>query len=130
MSRWVQLEDPPRWPGTGAWRGRGAALRRLREVSDELGADRAAVDRVASAGDEVLVSFQLRPELADSGDPHLEFHALVEVEDERIARIRVFLDANEAGAASRNQGSGGQHLNGQIGRSTNACPGGACRLAI
>jgi 1-acyl-sn-glycerol-3-phosphate acyltransferase len=64
-SRWVQLEDPPDWPGASVWRGRDAAVARLEEVSAELGANRAEIGSARSVGAEVLVSMSLK----SSGDP-------------------------------------------------------------
>jgi hypothetical protein len=101
LSRWVQLTDPPRWPGGGTWRGRDAAVARLAEVCRELGADWAEVDRAESlADDEVLVSFHLRRAEPAPADPDLEFHALVEIDADQITSIRIFIDREDARSAA------------------------------
>jgi hypothetical protein len=101
LSRWVQLTDPPRWPGSRTWRGREAAVARLAEVSRELGAEWAEVDRAESVGDhEVLVSFHLRRPHPSPADPELEFHARVETDSHQITSIRIFVEREELQSAA------------------------------
>jgi 1-acyl-sn-glycerol-3-phosphate acyltransferase len=101
LSRWVQLTDPPRWPGSGTWRGREAAVARLAEVSRELGAEWAEVDRAESVGnDEVLVSFHLRRAHPSPADPELEFHARVETDSDQITSIRIFVESEDLQSAA------------------------------
>jgi hypothetical protein len=99
-SRWVQLEDPPDWPGASVWRGRDAAIARLEEVSAGLGANWAEIGSARSVGDEVVVSMLLKT----SGDPGADivgtFHFVVEIEQDEITRIRVSRTEEEAVAAT------------------------------
>jgi 1-acyl-sn-glycerol-3-phosphate acyltransferase len=102
MSRWVQLEDPPEWPDRATWRGRGAVIARLREVTDTLGAAWAEVSDANSVGDEtVLVSFALHPDDRTPARADHSFHALVEIDEAQITRMRMFLDREAALAALR-----------------------------
>ena len=95
MSRWVQLSDPPEWPGARTWRGRDRALARLEEVTSELGATSAEVTEARTTRDRVLVGFELR---SASGAPTAPsgFAALFEVDADQILRMAVFLDRRAA----------------------------------
>lgn len=99
MSPWVQLTDPPRWPDTGTRRGRDAVLKRLKEVTEELGADRVESVEARSAGDAVIVSFALRGD-SPSASAWLGFHAVVEIEGDEITHIRIFVDQESAEATA------------------------------
>ena len=101
MSRWVQLSDPPEWPGAGTWRGRERALARLEEVTSELGATSAEVTEARTIGDRVLAVFELR---SASGSPTAPsgFAALFDVDADQILRIAVFLDRKAAVRAVKN----------------------------
>jgi hypothetical protein len=82
-------------------RGRDAAVARLAEVSRELGAEWAEVDRAESVGDdEVLVSFHLRRAHPSPADPELEFHARVETDSHHITSIRIFVEREELQSAA------------------------------
>jgi ketosteroid isomerase-like protein len=96
MSRWVQLEDPPGWPGEDVWRGRDAVIARLDEVVAELGATHASVEAARSVGDGVLAAFALTTTRAPG--PRL-FCAAIEIDGGQIVRIRIFLDEAAARAA-------------------------------
>ena len=76
MSRWVQLTDPPEWPGAGTRRGRER--------------------------DRVLALFELR---RGSGSPTSPsgFAALFEVDADQILRMAVFLDRQAALRALKNE---------------------------
>jgi len=92
MSRRVQLEDPPGWPGEGVWRGRAAAIARLDEVIAALGASHVDVEDTRSVGEGVLVRL-----VVVTRDPEpRRFYAAIEIDDDEITRIRVFLDEQSA----------------------------------
>jgi 1-acyl-sn-glycerol-3-phosphate acyltransferase len=92
MSRWVQLEDPPGWPGARTWRGRAAAIARLDEVTAALGASRVDVEDARSVGEGVLARLAV---LTSDPEPRL-FYAAIEIDGDEIVRIRVFLDEQAA----------------------------------
>ena len=95
MSRWVQLSDPPEWPGARTWRGRERALARLEEVTSELGATSAEVTEARTIRDRVLVVFELR---SASGAPTAPngFAALFQVDSDQILQMAVFLNRRAA----------------------------------
>jgi 1-acyl-sn-glycerol-3-phosphate acyltransferase len=95
MSRWVQLEDPPGWPGEGVWRGRAAVIARLDEVIAELGAVHVSVEDARSVGEGVLTLLAL---LTRDSEP-LQFYAAIEIDGGQIIRIRVLLDEQAARVA-------------------------------
>ena len=107
MATAVRLVDPPRWPGSDTWIGREAAVRRLEEVSRELQVTEAEILETKTLDGAVLVSFGLR------SDQHpgvsLDFSALVDLDDDEITRIRVFVDEADALAALRSR-SGAEKL--------------------
>jgi 1-acyl-sn-glycerol-3-phosphate acyltransferase/ketosteroid isomerase-like protein len=95
MSRWVELTDPPEWPGAGTWRGRERVLARLEEVTSELGATSAEVTEARTIGNRVLAVFELR---SASGSPTAQsgFATLFEVDADQILQMAVFLDRKAA----------------------------------
>jgi len=95
VSRWAQLTDPPDWPGASTWRGRQRALARLEQVANELGATAAQVTEAQSIGEEVLAVFELRRRSGSPTDPP-SFSALLDVDQDQIVRMRVFLDRDAA----------------------------------
>ena len=101
MSRWVQLSDPPEWPGARTWRGRERALARLEEVTSELGATSAELTEARTIGDRVLAVFELR---SPSGSPTAPsgFAALFDVDADQLLRIAVFLNRKAALRAVKN----------------------------
>jgi 1-acyl-sn-glycerol-3-phosphate acyltransferase len=95
MSRSVQLEDPPGWPGKRVWRGRAAAIARLDEVIAELGASQVDVEDARSVGEGVLARLAVV-----TRDPETrQFYAAIEIDGNEITRIRVFLDEQGARVA-------------------------------
>ena len=95
MSRWVQLSDPPEWPGASTWRGRDRALARLDEVTSELGATTAELTEARTVRDRVLAVFELRGASGSLADPS-GFAALLDVDADQILRIAVFRDRKAA----------------------------------
>jgi 1-acyl-sn-glycerol-3-phosphate acyltransferase/ketosteroid isomerase-like protein len=95
MSRWVQLSDPPDWPGAANWRGRDRAVARLEEVASQLGATSVEVTEARTVGDQVLVVFELLRSPESPTDPP-SFSALFELDEDQIVRMRVFLDREAA----------------------------------
>jgi 1-acyl-sn-glycerol-3-phosphate acyltransferase len=95
MSRWVQLSDPPEWPGARNCYGRERALARLEEITSELGATSAEVTEARTIRDRVLVVFELR---SASGAPTApsSFAALFQVDADQILQMAVFLDRRAA----------------------------------
>jgi len=96
LSDWAVLEDPPDWPGAGRWPGRAAAIDRLEQVTAELGGRWVHVAGAKSYGEEVLVTLDLRSGRGPTGRLVGTFHLLVEVQQEEIMRLRVFLRREEA----------------------------------
>ena len=95
MSHWVQLEDPPAWPGAGVWRGRAAVIARVDEVIAELGAGHVEVEDARSVGEGVLARLTLR-----TRDPEpRHFYTAIEIDGDQIVRIRVFLEEQAARVA-------------------------------
>ena len=92
MSRWVQLEDPPDWPGEGVWCGRAAAIARLDEVIAALGASHVDVEDARSVGEGVLVRVAV---VTKAPEPR-RFYAAIELDGNEITRMRVFLDEQAA----------------------------------
>lgn len=94
MSRRVRLVDPPQWPDSDVWAGRSVAIERLAEVTEALGAGWAEVTDARTLDGTVLASFALREH--ENSTVVQEFHALVRVESEQIAEMRIFVDRDEA----------------------------------
>jgi 1-acyl-sn-glycerol-3-phosphate acyltransferase len=92
MSRRVQLEDPPGWPGHRVWRGRAAAIARLDEVIAALGASHVDAEDARSVGEGVLARLTV---VTTDPEPR-QFYAAIEIDGNEIARIRVFLDEQAA----------------------------------
>ena len=95
MSRWMQLTDPPEWPGAGTWHGRERALARLQEVVAELGATAAELTEARTIADRVLAVFELR-NASESPTTPSGFAAVFEVDADQILRMTVFLDRKAA----------------------------------
>ncbi len=95
MSRSVQLEDPPGWPGEGVWYGRAAAIARLDQVIATLGASHVEVEDARSIGEGVLARLAV---VTRDPEPQ-QFYAAIEIDGNEIIRIRVFLDEHAARAA-------------------------------
>lgn len=95
LSSWVQLTDPPAWPGAGTWRGREHALVRLQEVTAELDATSTELTEVRTIADRVLAVFELRS-ASESPTTPSSFAAVFEVDADQILRMTVFLDRKAA----------------------------------
>jgi 1-acyl-sn-glycerol-3-phosphate acyltransferase len=95
MSRRVQLEDPPGWPGARVSRGRAAAIARLNEVIGAIGASHVDVEDEHSVGDGVLARLAV---VTKDPEPR-QFYAAIEIDGDEIIRIRVFLDEQAARVA-------------------------------
>jgi ketosteroid isomerase-like protein len=91
-----ELHDAPEIPDAQTWVGREAAVARLEDVVAATGGRWADIEEIRPAGDEVLVSLTWRIER--DGAPLASVYHRVLVEGERIARVRVFLDQEAAGA--------------------------------
>jgi hypothetical protein len=91
----VQLEDPPELPDAQEWVGRDAVVARFEDVVAATGGRWADIDEVRPVGDEVLVSLTWRLERGGTASLGCVYH-LVRVRDDRIARIRVFLEKEAA----------------------------------
>jgi ketosteroid isomerase-like protein len=92
----VELHDAPQVPDADVWRGRAAAIARLRSVADAVGGGYVEFEDFVPRGDSVLV--KMRWELGGEREPAElgEVFHLVEVAGGQIARIRVFLTEREA----------------------------------
>jgi 1-acyl-sn-glycerol-3-phosphate acyltransferase len=99
LSHWVILEDPPDWPDGGRWSGREAAIDRLEHVTAELGGHWVHVADVQSFAEQVLVTLDLRSGRGPTGRLVGTFHLVVEVQQEEITHLQVFLRREEAVAS-------------------------------
>ena len=90
LSRWVQLVDPPAWPGSSTWNGREAAIARLEQVVAQLGGGWIEVlDAHSTANGEVCAAFVVRRG-ADDPEELGRFTADIELDElGAISRIRV-----------------------------------------
>jgi len=95
ISSWTQLTDPPEQPDARTWRGRERVLQRLEQVASELGATSAQVIDAETVGDQVLTVFELRRRSGSPTEPS-DFAALIEVDQDQILRVQVFLDREAA----------------------------------
>lgn len=103
MSRWVQLEDPPQWPGATTWRGRDAVIARLEQVTAELGAGWVELVDAHSRGEVVVGVLDLRADRR-SRDPLGRFRLSAELDEDQIVHIRVEIE--EVGGTSPALASG------------------------
>jgi SnoaL-like domain len=92
----VELHDAPQVPDADVWRGRRAAIERLQAVADAVGGGYVEFESFEPCRDSVLVKmrWELGTEAEHSGLGEV-FH-VVDVADDRIDRIRVFLSEDEA----------------------------------
>lgn len=91
----VELHDPPELPDTQTWVGRDVIVARLDDVVASTGGTWADVDEVRPVGDEVLVSLTWKLDRVSTATLAAVYH-VVKLEGDRIARVRVFLDADAA----------------------------------
>jgi ketosteroid isomerase-like protein len=91
----VRVEDPPELPDAQDWVGRDTVVARFEDVATAIGGRWADVDEIRVVGGEVLVSLTWRLERAATASLGCVYH-LVLVQDDRLARIRVFLDKDAA----------------------------------
>ena len=97
----VELQDAPELPDAGTWSGRDTVLARLREVAEAVGGGWVDIQDVRPAGGEVVVSMVWHEQQATGSPAFGDVFHLVQVDGDRIARIRVFItlaDALEAAA--------------------------------
>jgi ketosteroid isomerase-like protein len=88
----VELHDAPELPDARTWRGSAEVLKRLEEVAETTGGGWVELRGVEERGDGVLVTMTWKLDSAEGGSTLGEVSHLVEVADERITRIRVFVD--------------------------------------
>jgi SnoaL-like domain len=91
----VRLEDPPELPDAQEWVGRDTVIGRFEDVVTTIGGRWADVDEIRVAGGDVLVSLTWRLERGAAASLGCVYH-LVLLENDRIARIRVFLHKEAA----------------------------------
>lgn len=99
LSAWVVLEDPPGWPDGGCWSGREAAIDRLEHVTAQLGGHWVHIADAQSFEEQVLVTMDLRSGRGPTGRPLGTFHLVVEVQQQEITHVQVFLRREEAVAS-------------------------------
>jgi ketosteroid isomerase-like protein len=95
----VELHDAPELPDAQVWAGRDAVLARVEDVAAAIGGRWADVDDVRAIGDQVLVSLTWRLERGSPTTIACVYH-VVRVDEDKIARIRVFLDQDAAARAA------------------------------
>jgi ketosteroid isomerase-like protein len=89
----VTVEDAPEVPDAGVARGLVAVVRRLDEVAQAVGGGSVEILGVETIGEAVLLTMMWNLDAADGAEVHLgEVLHLVDVDGDRISRIRVFLD--------------------------------------
>lgn len=95
MSRWIQLEDPPEWPGATTWRGRDAVIARLEQVTAELGAGWVELVAAHSRGEQVVGLLELRADRRDER-PLARFRLSAQLEEDQIVHIRAEIEEGSA----------------------------------
>jgi hypothetical protein len=91
----VELHDAPDLPDAQEWVGRHAIVSRLEDVVAATGARWADIEAVRPVGGEILVSLTWRLD-RESPTALASVYHVVHVEGDKIARIRVFLDEEQA----------------------------------
>jgi ketosteroid isomerase-like protein len=93
----IEWHDAPEMPDSGVYRGAESVAAHFRDLGGVLGEMEVHVDRLSSAGDEVLVLLRVHLDTQRGGllldGPIYE---TVRIEEGRISRIRLFLDEREA----------------------------------
>jgi ketosteroid isomerase-like protein len=103
----IEWHNSPEWPGTRTYRGQGEVIAFLREeVADIIELGDIEIERLDVFGDEVLIRMLARTRGAgselDIGKIPI-FH-VARIRSGRVARVRVYLDLNEAIAAANGAG--------------------------
>ena len=96
----VELQDAPDLPDAQRWVGRDAVVARIEELVAATGGRWADIEDTRRVGDEVVVSLTWRLDRASPATLASVYH-VVSVEGDRLVRIRVFLDEEQAIRAAR-----------------------------
>ena len=92
-----EWQDAPEMPDGGTYRGPEDVAAHFRDLNEVLGTMKVQVDRLLPAGDEVFVLLRVHLDAPRGGLPmDGPIFEAVRIEGGKIARIRLFLDENEA----------------------------------
>jgi ketosteroid isomerase-like protein len=103
----IEYHNSPEWPGQRVYRGAEAVARFLKEeVADVIGLDPVQIQSVEVFGEEMVVALEA-PTRSVAGE--LDFGSgrvfhVARVRDGKVARVRVYLDREQAIAAARAAG--------------------------
>lgn len=100
----IEYQNSPEWPGQRVYRGSDEVARFLREeVAEIIGLEGVRIERMDVIGDEILIAMQAQARGTQSGIEIGEvplFH-LARMSDGKVARVRVYLDEEQAREAAR-----------------------------
>jgi ketosteroid isomerase-like protein len=103
----IEYHNSPEWPGQRVYRGSEAVARFLKEeVADVIGLEPVEIQRMEVIGEEIVIALQAPTRAAQSG---LDFGSgpvfhVARVRDDRVVRVRVYLDERQALEAARTAG--------------------------
>jgi ketosteroid isomerase-like protein len=94
-----EMHDAPELPDAGTFVGHDAVVARLEELVAATGGRWAEIEQIRPVGDDVVVSLSWRLDRDSEATLAAVFH-VVSLRDDRIARVRVFLDEEAATRAA------------------------------
>src|SRR5919109_1565670 len=95
----IEYHNSPEWPGQRVYRGSEAVARFLKEeVADVIGLEPVEIQRIEVIGEEIVIALQAPTRVAQSD---LDFGIgpvfhVARVRDDRVVRVRVYLDESQA----------------------------------
>ena len=96
LSERVELRDAPQLPDAALWRGRDSVLRRLEDVASAVGGGWVELYELRPLARGILVEMEWKLDDRRRGSSIGTVFHLVEVAEQRISSIRVFLEEREA----------------------------------
>jgi ketosteroid isomerase-like protein len=103
----IEWHNSPEWPGTRTYRGQGEVIAFLREeVANIIELGDIEIERLDVYGDEVLIRMLAHTRGAGSelDIGKIPIYHVARMRAGRVARVRVYLDLNEAIAAANGAG--------------------------
>jgi hypothetical protein len=103
----IEYVNSPEWPGQRVYRGSEAVARFLKEeVADVIGLDPVEIKRIDVIGEEIVITLQAPTRVTQSDldfGTEQVFH-VARVRDDKVVRVRVYLDERQAVEAARAAG--------------------------